>query len=217
MPLVSPRRPPSSAVALFVRHGSTPTTGKVLPGRAPGLHLSDEGRKQAVATAERITAIKRRPVAIYSSPLERARETAQPLSDLLELPVQIDDGLLECDFGDWTGAELKNLRRLGDWKTVQSLPSTFRFPQGESFAAMQHRITSTLDRLAGCHLGQTFVAVSHADPIKAVIASVAGVPLDLFQRFVVSPCSVTALVRGPATAHVLCVNSTSNLTELILS
>jgi probable phosphoglycerate mutase len=82
---------------------------------------------------------------------------------------------------------------------------------------MQHRITSTLDRLAGCHLGHTFVAVSHADPIKAVIASVAGVPLDLFQRFVVSPCSVTALVRGPASAHVLCVNSTGSLTELILS
>jgi len=214
---VSPRRPPSSAVALFVRHGSTPTTGKVLPGRAPGLHLSDEGRKEAVSTAERIAAIKRTPVAIYSSPLERALETAQPLSDMLGLPVQVDDGLLECDFGDWTGAELKNLRRLGEWKTVQSLPSTFRFPQGESFNSMQHRITSTLDRLAACHLGQTFVAVSHADPIKAVIASVAGVPLDLFQRFVVSPCSVTALVRGPAVAHVLCVNSTTSLTELILS
>lgn len=217
MPLVPPRRPPSSAVALFVRHGSTPTTGKVLPGRAPGLHLSDEGRKQAMDTAERIAVVKRRPVAIYSSPLERARETAQPLSDLLGLPVQVDDGLIECDFGEWTGAELKDLRRLGEWKTVQSLPSTFRFPKGESFNDMQHRVTTTLDRLAACHLGQTFVAVSHADPIKAVIASVAGVPLDLFQRFVVSPCSVTALLRGPATAHVLCVNSTTSLTELILS
>jgi broad specificity phosphatase PhoE len=133
------------------------------------------------------------------------------------LPVQVDPGLLECDFGDWTGAELKNLRRLREWRTVQALPSTFAFPEGESFNAMQHRITSTLDRLAGAHLGQTFVAVSHADPIKAVIASVAGVPLDLFQRFVVSPCSVTALVRGPAAAHVLCVNSTSSLTELILA
>ena len=217
MPLVSPRRPPSSAVALFVRHGSTPTTGKVLPGRAPGLHLSEEGRKQAQATAERIASVKRPPVAIYSSPLERARETAEPLSALLGLTVQVDDGLLECDFGDWTGAELKNLSKLREWRAVQSLPSTFQFPNGESFNAMQHRITSTLDRLAAAHLGQTFVCVSHADPIKAVVASVAGVALDLFQRFVVSPCSVTALVRGQAVAHVLCVNSTTSLTELVLS
>ena len=217
MPCVPPKRQPSSAVALLVRHGSTPTTGKVLPGRAPGLHLSDVGRKQAQATAERIAAIKRPPVAIYSSPLERAMETAQPLSEMLGLPVQVDPGLVECDFGDWTGAELKNLRRLSEWRTVQWLPSTFAFPKGESFSTMQHRITSTIDRLANAHLGQTFVAFSHADPIKAAIASVAGVPLDLFQRFVVSPCSVTALVRGPAAAHVLCVNTTSSLSELVVS
>jgi probable phosphomutase (TIGR03848 family) len=217
MPVVSPRRQPASAVALMVRHGTTPTTGKVLPGRAPGLHLSDDGRKQALATAERIAGLKRPPTALYSSPLERAQETAQPLADLLGLPVQIEPGLTECDFGEWTGAELKNLRKLGDWKTVQWLPSTFRFPEGESFQAMQHRIISTVDRLAEAHLGQSFVCFSHADPIKAAVAAVAGVPLDLFQRFVVSPCSVTAFVRGPATAHVLCVNATSTLTDLIVS
>ena len=212
-----PKKQPTSAIALLVRHGSTPTTGKVLPGRAPGLHLSDEGRKQARATAERIAVIKRGPVALYSSPLERAVETAQPLSELLGLPVQVEPGRVECDFGEGTGAELKNLRRLSEWRTVQWLPSTFRFPEGESFSAMQHRITSTLDRLAQAHLGETFVAFSHADPIKAAIASVAGVPLDLFQRFVVSPCSVTALVKGQAVAHVLCVNTTSSLSELVVS
>jgi broad specificity phosphatase PhoE len=189
----------------------------VLPGRAPGLHLSDDGRKQAQATAERIAAIKRRPVAIYSSPLERAVETAQPLSDLLGLPVQIEPGLVECDFGEWTGAELKNLRRLAEWRTVQWLPSTFQFPEGESFSAMQQRITCTLDRLAAAHLGETFVTFSHADPIKAAVAAVAGVPLDLFQRFVISPCSVTALLRGQGVAHVLCVNTTSSLSELVVS
>jgi probable phosphoglycerate mutase len=214
---VPPKKQPTSAIALLVRHGTTPTTGKVLPGRAPGLHLSDEGRKQARATAERIAGIKRRPVALYSSPLERAVETAQPLSELLGLPVQVEPGLVECDFGEWTGAELKNLRRLSEWRTVQWLPSTFQFPEGESFSAMQHRITSTLDRLAQAHLGETFVAFSHADPIKAAIASVAGVPLDLFQRFVVSPCSVTALVKGQAVAHVLCVNTTSSLSDLVIS
>jgi probable phosphomutase (TIGR03848 family) len=217
MPLVSPRREPTSALALLVRHGTTPSTGKILPGRAPGLHLSDEGKRQARATAERLSGLKRKPVAIYSSPLERAAETAEPISELLELPVQIEPGLLECDFGDWTGEELKALMKLKEWKTVQSLPSTFEFPKGESFSAMQLRITSTIDRLAAAHYGQTFVAVSHADPIKAAIAAVGGIPLDLFQRFTVSPCSVTALVRGQDASHVLCVNATSSLSELVVS
>jgi len=214
---VPTRRQPAPAVALLVRHGSTPTTGKVLPGRAVGLHLSDEGRRQATATAERIAAMKRPPVAIYSSPLERACETAQPLSELLGLPVQIEPGLLECDFGEWTGAELKDLRRKREWRTVQWLPSAFEFPEGESFTSMQNRIVSTIDGLAKVHSGKTFVAVSHADPIKAAVAAVAGVPLDLFQRFVVSPCSVTALVRGAESSHVLCVNNTSSLSELVVS
>ena len=217
MPVMPPRKQPASAVALLVRHGSTPTTGKVLPGRAGGLHLSDDGQKQARATAERIAALKRRPLAIYSSPLERAQETAQPISELLGIPVVVDAGLYECDFGEWTGKELKELMRLKEWKTVQSLPSAFEFPNGESFLAMQQRITATVDRLAQLHLGGTFVAVSHADTIKALVAAVAGIPLDLFQRLVVSPCSVTALVRGAADSHVLCVNSTTSLTELVVS
>jgi probable phosphomutase (TIGR03848 family) len=212
-----PTKPPASAVALLVRHGSTPTTGKVLPGRAPGLHLSDDGRKQARATAERIASLKRKPTAIYASPLERAAETAQPLSELLGLPVQTEPGLTECDFGEWTGEELKTLRKKREWRTVQSLPSAFEFPQGESFWSMQHRITTTLDRLAAKHAGETFVAVSHADPIKAAVAAFSGVPLDLFQRLVISPCSVTALVRGPEASHVLCVNSTTTLAELVVS
>ncbi|MFZ0664936.1 MAG: histidine phosphatase family protein, partial [Acidimicrobiales bacterium] len=212
-----PRRQPATAVALLVRHGSTPTTGKVLPGRAPGLHLSDQGRAQAKATAERIAAIKHLPVAIYASPLERAQETAQPISDLLGLPIQTEPGLIECDFGEWTGAELKDLRKKHEWKTVQSLPSSFRFPGGESFPEMQNRMVSTIDLLAEAHPGKTFVCVSHADPIKAAVASAGGVALDLFQRFVVSPCSVSALIRGPEASVVLCVNSTSSLTELVVS
>jgi probable phosphoglycerate mutase len=161
--------------------------------------------------------LKKPPVAIYSSPLERAMETAEPLSNLLNIPITVEPGLVECDFGEWTGAELKNLRRLSEWRTVQWLPSTFRFPEGESFSEMQIRMSSTIDRLAASHLGKSFCTFSHADPIKAAIAAAAGVPLDLFQRFVVSPCSVTAIVRGPATSHVLCVNATSSLSELVIS
>ncbi|HXQ76048.1 MAG TPA: histidine phosphatase family protein [Acidimicrobiales bacterium] len=210
------RRRPAPAVALLVRHGRTPTTGTVLPGRAPGLHLSDVGRAQAEAAAGRIAALGKPPVAVYASPLERAVETARPIASKLGLRVRIDKGLLECDFGDWTGKSLRLLARRREWRTVQLLPASFRFPGGESFVEMQMRMVDTLDRLAERHRGGTFVAVSHADPIKAAVAATAGVPLDLFQRLVVSPCSVTALVRDENANHVLCVNATS-LGELALS
>jgi broad specificity phosphatase PhoE len=189
----------------------------VLPGRAPGLHLSDEGRRQAEATAERLAALRRPPVAVYASPLERAMETAKPIARALGLRVRPLRGLLELDFGEWTGASLAALRRRQEWQAVQHLPSTFRFPGGESFAAMQQRVLATLDDLAERHRGEAYVAVSHADPIKAAVAATAGVPLDLFQRLVVSPCSVTALARGGGMSHVLCLNATSDLGELGLS
>jgi probable phosphoglycerate mutase len=200
-----------------VRHGRTPTTGVVLPGRAPGLHLSDDGRAQAERAAEHIAALKKAPVAVYASPLERAMETAKPIAGRLGLRVRVERGLLECDFGAWTGAKLGTLRRRREWRSVQSFPSSFRFPDGESFTEMQARMVSALDRLADRHRGETFVAVSHADPIKAAVASTAGVPLDLFQRLVVSPCSITALVRGETGSFVLCVNVTPSLSELSLS
>ncbi len=189
----------------------------MLPGRAPGLHLSDEGRAQAESAAERIAALAKAPVAVYASPLERAVETARPIARRLGLRVRIERGLLECDFGAWTGAKLSSLRRRKEWRSVVAFPSSFRFPEGESFMEMQARVLSTLDRLAALHGAETFVAVSHADPIKAAVAGTAGVPLDLFQRLVVSPCSVTAVVRGETAAHVLCVNSTASLVELSLS
>jgi probable phosphomutase (TIGR03848 family) len=189
----------------------------VLPGRAPGLHLSDEGRAQADAAADRIAALARPPVAVYASPLERAVETAKPIASRLGLRVRIDKGLLECDFGDWTGKSLRVLARRREWRTVQVLPASFRFPDGESFVEMQTRMVEALDRLADRHRGGSFVAVSHADPIKAAVSATAGVPLDLFQRLVVSPCSVTALMRNENSNHVLCVNNTSSLAELALS
>ena len=189
----------------------------MLPGRAPGLHLSDEGKAQADKAAERIAALAKAPVAVYASPLERAMETAKPIAARLGLRVRVERGLLECDFGAWTGAKLSVLRRRREWRTVQAFPSSFRFPDGESFMEMQARMVSTLDRLADRHKGETFVAVSHADPIKAAVAATAGVPLDLFQRLAVSPCSVTALVRGESGSFVLCVNATASLAELAVS
>ena len=115
--------------------------------------------------------------------------------------MQADRGLLECDFGEWTGAELKDLRKLPEWKTVQRYPSGFRFPGGESFTEMQtahHRHARPARRR---HPGETVVAVSHADPIKAAVAHALGTHLDLFQRIVVSPCSVTAILYTPTAAR----------------
>jgi probable phosphoglycerate mutase len=198
---------------LLVRHGRTPTTGKVLPGRAPGLHLADEGRAQADAVAERIGSLPK-VTAVYSSPLERTRETAAAIARRLGLRTTTDKGLLECEFGEWTGAELKALAKLPEWAGVQRHPSGFRFPGGESFREMQARITGTLARLRSRHPGETIVAVSHADPIKAAVADAAGTPLDLFQRIVISPCSVTAIAYAALGPTLLAVNSTAALTEL---
>jgi probable phosphoglycerate mutase len=199
---------------LLVRHGLTPTTGKVLPGRAPGLNLADAGLTQAQATAERIATLPKVD-AIYASPLERARQTAAPIGKALGLPVKIERGLLECDFGEWTGAELKKLMKLPEWTTVQRAPSTFRFPGGESFTEMQGRIVDTLDRLRARHHGGVVVCVSHADPIKAAVAQAIGTHLDLFQRVVISPCSVTAIAYTVGGPVVLTVNSNGgSLAEL---
>jgi probable phosphoglycerate mutase len=154
---------------------------------------------------------------VYASPLERAVETATPIAARLGLRVKVERTLAECDYGSWTGAELRKLRRLHEWRTIQQLPSAFKFPGGESFAQMQARVTEAIDRLSESHRGQSFVAVSHADTIKAAIAATAGVPLDLFQRLVVSPCSVTVIIRGDAGYRVLCMNSTATLAELAVS
>jgi probable phosphoglycerate mutase len=247
----SPRRKPAlprSTLVLLVRHGTTPTTGKVLPGRAPGLHLAETGQRQAATLAERLRAWSSRPdpqngkasdgraskraasdgragqpdrgsriTAVYASPLERARETAAPIAQALGLKVQVQRGLLECDFGEWTGAELKSLVKRPEWATVQRYPSGFRFPGGESFTGMQARIVETVSELCRRHPGETVVAVSHADPIKAAVADALGSHLDLFQRIVISPCSLTAISFGPFGPSVLAVNSTSALTDLVPS
>ncbi|MGC1418906.1 MAG: histidine phosphatase family protein [Acidimicrobiales bacterium] len=205
---------PSFTTILLVRHGATATTGSVLPGRAPGLHLSERGLAQAQNVAARIAELSKKPVAIYVSPLERARETAAPIAASLKLRPVVERGLLECDFGSWTGKKLSLLSRKAEWKNVQHSPSTFRFPQGESFAEMQQRVWATLERLAATHRGRCIVVVSHADTIKAAVTFAQGVPLDLFQRTVISTCSVSAIGFTGSGPVVLCVNSTSSLKDL---
>jgi len=204
-------------VVLLVRHGTTPTTGKMLPGRAPGLHLAEKGQAQARSVAERIAAMDKPPTAIYASPLERTRETAAPIASALRLRVRTAHGLIEADVGDWTEQSLARLYKTKEWPTVQRWPVGFRFPGGESFAEMSVRSMDAVLGLVADHPGETIVAVSHADPIKAIVAASAGVPLDLMQRLVISPCSISALLFSAGGPAVLCVNSTGSLGELVLS
>ena len=178
----------------------------MLPGRAPGLHLSEEGRREAEAAAARIGALKR-VAAIYASPLERARETALPIARACKRALHIERGLIECDFGEWTGARLSRLQRRPEWRVVQRYPSGFRFPGGESFPEMQTRIVSAIARVMQRHLGTTIVAVSHADPIKVAVAHALGTHLDLFQRIAIATASVTAIAYRREGPVVLTVNS----------
>jgi len=191
---------------LLVRHGQTATTGRVLPGRAPGLHLSDDGRRQAEAAAQRIAKLKR-VAAIYASPLERARETAMPIARARSLALRIERGLLELDVGSWTGSRLDRLSKRPEWTTVQRYPSGFRFPEGESFVEMQARVTAALARMVEHHRGGVVVAVSHADPIKAALAHALGMHLDLFQRLAIAPGSITTIVYGAGGPTVLGMNA----------
>lgn len=201
---------PATTLILLVRHGQTPTTGQVLPGRAPGLHLSDHGRTQAAQVAERLSEL---PVtAVYASPMERTVETAEPTAQRLGLSIIEESGLLEGDFGDWTGAALTELQKLPEWQTVQNRPDEFRFPNGESFAEIQQRMDATLTSLRDQHPGETVVCFSHADPIRIAVSDAVGTPLRRFQRVSIGPCSVSALAypaaQPDAEPRVLMVNST---------
>ena len=197
----------SSTLVVLVRHGLTSTTGKLLPGRASGLHLTEKGVAEAASVAKRLSEISK-IAAIYASPLERARETAAPIGAAFKQKVLIHKGLLECDFGDWTGAQLSALMKKQEWTTVQRAPSTFRFPNGESFTEMQARMVGALDAIRANHRGQVVICVSHADPIKSAVAHAMGTHLDLFQRIVISTCSVSAISYSAFGPVVLTVNST---------
>jgi probable phosphomutase (TIGR03848 family) len=180
---------------LLLRHAVTEHTGARLSGWMPGLHLSEEGRRQADGLAGRLAPV---PVdAVYASPLERCQETAAALAEPRGLKIQTLEDVGEVRYGDWTGRAVKELRREPLWKVVQASPSAARFPEGESLYEMQARAVLAVERLREAHPGQTVLVCSHADVIKALTCHYLGMHLDLFQRVVVSPASVTALAFGP--------------------
>lgn len=178
---------------LLVRHATTATTGKRLGGWTPGVHLDERGVAQAEATAQRIADAGFDVAAVYASPLERTQETAATIARALGLRVRTRDGIGEVDYGEWTDRALGHLRRRKDWQVIQQTPSRFTFPGGESIRGAQHRAVDEVEALAARHPKEAIVAVSHADVIKAVVAHFVGMPLDAFQRIVVSPASITVL------------------------
>lgn len=203
----------TTSILLLIRHGENDWVGTDrLAGRTPGVHLNDRGREQAAALAERL---RDHPLAaIYSSPMERCMETAQPTADALDLPVQIAEGMLEADFGEWQGKELKELSKLPEWHMVQHYPSAFRFPDGESMRNMQFRAVSTLERIAEQHPDQVVAVFSHSDVIRTCMAHFLGTPLDLFQRIAISTASVSAVAFHDRRPMVLFVNHAAELPRL---
>jgi len=199
---------------VLVRHAVTAQTGPLLSGRKPGIDLSEEGRRQAEATATRL-APPVRIDAIYASPIERTQQTAAAIAAKHDLPVITLDGVIEAEYGDWTGGTIAELAKTDLWKVVQAAPSRARFPNGESIAEMQARMVAALDGVIAAHPGEHVVVVSHADPIKAAIAHYTGMHLDLFQRVVVSPASVTVFEVGTFGAALVKANETGALAELV--
>lgn len=195
---------------LLIRHAVNDVMqAKKLAGWLPDVHLNEEGRRQAEGLIERLRDV---PIsAIYASPLERTRETAEPLARQRGLEVFLRDELGEVRYGDWTGKSLEELSKLDAWKIVQLYPSGMRFPGGEAIREMQARVVGALEALAADHPRQIIAVFSHADVIKAALAHYLGVHLDLFQRIVIDPASVSVLGLGPFGPRVLRVNDTGPL------
>ncbi len=200
------------ATVVLVRHGRTAANHEgVLSGRSPGVHLDDVGREQAAAVAERLGVLEL--ARVVSSPLERTVETARAIvkAQAGQTRVRRDRGLIECGYGTWTGRRLKELAKEPLWRTVQAHPSAVQFPEGESLSDVQHRAVATVRRhdIAveaehGPH--SLWVAVSHGDVIKSVVADALGLHLDQFQRIVADPCSVTVIRYTPQRPFVLHLN-----------
>lgn len=191
---------------LLIRHGENDVMHRRLAGRLPGVHLNENGRKQAQALAR---ALEHAPIeAVYSSPLERALETAQPLAEARGLTVQIRPALSEVDYGDWQGRTYKQLRRARLWKTVQDDPASVRFPNGETLVEVQQRVIEELEHLARLHTRPTqegqqqppeavIAAVAHGDIIRLALAHYLNMAVNDFHRLTIFPASLSMIRLQP--------------------
>jgi probable phosphomutase (TIGR03848 family) len=194
---------------LLIRHATTDAVGKKLSGRIAGVHLNEQGIKQAQQLAERLANI---PIAaIYSSPLERAIETAEPVAKRHQLGTIICEDFLEIDFGKWTNCSFEELQIEKQFHLFNSFRSATRIPGGELMLEAQARIVAGLQKLCIQHPNETVAVVSHSDLIKAAITYYAGIPLDLFQRIEISPASVNIVEVYEETARIILVNDVGGI------
>ena len=199
-------------ILLLARHGITDLTGKKLYGRSADVHLSEEGRRQSEELGRRLASL--RPAALYTSPIERCRETAELVGEACGLdPVELPE-VMEIDYGRWAGRSFASLARTRLWRRVHRIPSGVRFPGGETLAEVQRRVVGALEEIAEGRPRGLVVVVSHGDPIAMAIAHYAGVHIDLFQRLQVSPASVSAVALDDGPPKVLRVNDTGSLEDL---
>jgi probable phosphomutase (TIGR03848 family) len=199
------------ATVILVRHGrSTANAAGVLAGCSPGVGLDDHGREQAAATAERLRGVP--VVELVVSPLQRCQETVLPFAEMTGLEPVIDEGLVEVDYGKWQGQAIKDLLEEPLWATVQVHPSAVTFPDGESMAAMAARAAAAVRRRDAAIEAEhgpdaIWVAVSHGDIIKAVLADALGLHLDLFQRLAAAPASISIVRYAEQRPTVLGLNT----------
>jgi probable phosphomutase (TIGR03848 family) len=198
---------------VLIRHGVTAATDSgVLGGWTPGVHLTDRGREQAERLAERLAGV---PIdSVYSSPLERCRETAAPLAAARNLRIQARSDLGEVRYGSWTGRSVKLLARTSLWKVVHQVPSRARFPDGESLLEVQQRMVQELERIARAHPKHIVAVCSHGDPILLALAHFAGMHTDLYHRISVDTASVSVLALGDGMPRILKLNDTGDLSAL---
>jgi probable phosphoglycerate mutase len=202
---------------LLIRHALCDPVGHSIAGRHPGVHLNSTGMRQARSLAERLAGLPL--AALYSSPLERAVETAEPIGEILSLPVQTAEGVNEIDFGEWTGKSLAELDQVPAWRAFNSFRSGTRIPGGENMAEVLGRSLREMDRLRRLHGGSNSLVavVSHGDVLRVLVAHTLGMAPDLMQRLELSPASVTLVDMDDQGARLLLLNSTGSWPEQFLT
>jgi probable phosphomutase (TIGR03848 family) len=191
----------------LVRHGVTDHTGHRLSGWMEDVHLSEKGREQADAVAVLLAGIRFK--AVYSSPIDRSVETARPIAARHDLGVKMRRNLGEVDYGTWTNRSFRSLARTKLWTTVQRYPSGARFPHGETLREVQTRAVTEVEKLVAQHPKQAICCVSHADVIRLVVAHFMGIHIDLFQRIVIGPASVSVVGLDEDGPRILSLNTSA--------
>ncbi|MBA3552827.1 MAG: MSMEG_4193 family putative phosphomutase [Actinobacteria bacterium] len=197
------------SILLLIRHAVTEETGKRLIGTTPGISLSAQGEKQALRLAEWLDPV--RLDALYSSPLERCEQTAATIALGRRISVRPLADLREVEYGAWTGRSLRQVARTALWRTVQRNPGSARFPDGESLAEVQRRGVAALEEISNRHPRGVVGVVSHGDVIRLALAHYAGIHIDLFQRLIVGPASVSSVGLGRGSPRILSMNDTGDV------